>query len=87
MAYYYVALATRSQAFLLERRMKNEGVECELTFMPRTIMKDLCNMGVRFRENVLPGAVEMIRRSGLPTCRLYKEILHPGGAEYIEVKL
>lgn len=82
---YYTALQIRSHAFLLERRLKDGGVECELAFMPRTIMKELCNMGVRFGGTELQRAVSIIKRSGLPGCKLYREILSPSTSTYEEV--
>lgn len=58
--YYYVGLESRTHAFLLEHRMKSEGMKtCEITYMPREIMIDLCNIGVRFKENELPKAKQV----------------------------
>jgi len=85
MACYYTALQSRSHAFILERRMKLEEIKCELTYMPRQIMKDLCNMGVRFEESEYPRAINVIKKSGLPGCMLYKETLDPWGSSYTEV--
>lgn len=85
MGYYYAALQSRSHAFLLERRMKDEGVECELSFMPRQIMTDLCSMGVRFEERELRGALRVLCRAGLPGCKLYRESTEPWGSAYTEV--
>lgn len=87
MTNYYVGLESRSHAFLLERRMKNEGIECEISFVPREIMNDLCNMGIKFSDNVLPNAVNLLRRCGLPGCRLYKEVVKSHGATYTEVQI
>ncbi|OPZ90333.1 MAG: hypothetical protein BWY74_02362 [Firmicutes bacterium ADurb.Bin419] len=87
MTNYYVGLESRSHAFLLERRMKNDGIECEITFVPRDIMNDLCNMGVRFDESVLPKAISLLRRCGLPGCRLYKEVIRPDIINYYEVQI
>ena len=87
MGYYYVALISRSQAFLLERRMKNEGIMCELTYMPRDIIIDLCNLGVRFHESVLPMALTVIKRSGLPGCKVYKEVISPDSARYLQLNM
>ncbi len=85
MPYCYTLLQTRSQAFILERRMKSAGVPCELTFMPRELMKDLCNLGVRFNDRELPRAKEVIRSAGLPGCRLYIEIPEPYSSSYEEI--
>lgn len=85
MTYYYTALQSRSHAFILERRLKTEGVQCELSYMPRQILRDLCNMGVKFVERDLARAAEIIKRSGLPGARLYKETLNPRGSQYTEV--
>lgn len=85
MTWYYVGLESRSHAFLLERRMKNEGIACEITYMPRDIMIDLCNMGVKFEEAELEKALGVLRRSGLPGCRLYVEYVQPDKFEYLEV--
>lgn len=87
MVNYYVALMSRSHAFLLERRLKNEGVICELAFMPREIMFDLCNMGVMFRECELHKALPVLRRSGLPGCRLFREVLDSEGSIYQEMQI
>jgi hypothetical protein len=84
---YYVALASRSHAFLLERRMKSEGIECEVSFVPREIMSDLCNMGVRFGESQFPLAINVLRQCGLPGCRLYMEIMEPYESKYCEVEI
>lgn len=87
MTLYYVALQSKTHAFLLEKRMRGEGVTCELTYMPRQIMSDVCNMGVRFEEIEFPKAVVVIKKSGLPSCRLYKEIITPMDCTYVEIGL
>lgn len=87
MGYYYVGLETRSHAFLLERRMKSDGIECEITFMPRELMLDLCNLGVRFKEEEYARAVSMIRRSGLPGCRVYKQVASHDSYSYQEIQV
>ncbi len=87
MTNYYVGLESRSHAFLLERRMKNEGIKCEISFVPREVMNDLCNMGIKFEENVLTMAVNLLRRCGLPGCRLYRETVMPYGFIYSEVQI
>lgn len=87
MVNYYTTHPTRSQAFLLERRLKMEGVKCELSYLPREIMMDLCNMGVKFPESEYHKAIEVIRRAALPGCKLYKEIVLPEGYKYIQVDL
>lgn len=81
---YYAAPETRSHAFLLERRLKDEGVMCEIAFMPRQIMTSLCNMGVRFDESQYFSAIPVLRRCGLPGCKLYKETIFPTHAVYSE---
>lgn len=86
MSYFYTAHPTRTQAFLLDRRLKDQGINCELSYMPRQIMVDLCNMGVKFEENEYGRAIDVIRRSGLPGCKLYKEVVNPRDSQYIEVK-
>ena len=53
--------------------------------MPREIMKDLCNLGVRFDERLLPKAVNIIKCAGMPGSRLYKEIVEPHRCSYIEI--
>jgi hypothetical protein len=55
--------------------------------MPREIMKDLCNMGVKFSEDVYSRAVNVITSSGLPGVRLYKEITTANTVRYIEVQI
>jgi len=87
MIFYYTLLQSRAHAFLLERRLKIEGIECELTYMPKAILKDLCNMGVKFKEKEFIKAVSAINRAAIPGCRLYKEIMYPDKSEYVEVSL
>lgn len=84
MTNFYVAFQTRSQAFLLERRLKCEGIECELAFVPREIMRDLCNLGVKFSESEYRRAVNAIRKAGIPGCRVYKEVVNPNNCQYLE---
>lgn len=84
MTNFYVAFQTRSQAFLLERRLKGEGIECELAFMPREIMRDLCNLGVKLTENEYKRAITIIRRAGIPGCKVYKELVYPNLYKYSE---
>lgn len=85
MTNYYAALQAKSHAFLLEQRMKQQGIECELAFMPREIMKDLCNMGVKFNEEVFHRAVQVIKNCGLPGCRIYMESVFSKGCKYSEI--
>jgi len=88
MEYYYVGLMSRTYVFYLEHRMKSGGVTtCEITFMPRDIMTELCNMGVRFRERELTQAVNVLRGSGVPGLRLFREIQRPDRYYYHEVPL
>lgn len=87
MEYYYTAVESRSHAFLLERRMKLENVICELVYMPRVLMTSLCNMGVRFDKSEYRRAVDVIRRAGLPGCRLYRELVTADGYEYYEEQI
>jgi len=85
MEYYYTALQSRTHAFLLERRMKSEGIVCDLAFMPRPIMMDLCNMGVKFDNHEFERAIGVIRRAGLPGCHVYKETTTPTDSTYEEI--
>ncbi len=87
MTRYYTLLQSRSHAFILDNRFKAEGVPCELTYMPREILIDLCNMGVRFKECDFAGAVNVIRRSGLPSCKVYQEIITPNEICYQEIDI
>ncbi|HEX2927600.1 MAG TPA: DUF3343 domain-containing protein [Ruminiclostridium sp.] len=85
MIYYYVLLQSKTHALLLDRRMKGEGITCELAIMPREIMMDLCNLGIKFEEGMLQRAVAVITRSGIPGCKLYKENVYPGYNQYVQV--
>lgn len=87
MTNYYVAFSTRSQAFLLERRLKGEGIPCEIAYMPREVMTDLCNMGVKFSEIDKERALYVIRRAGIPGCRVYREIMLPHKSIYEQVNM
>ncbi|MDQ2085968.1 DUF3343 domain-containing protein [Herbivorax sp. ANBcel31] len=87
MEYYYAGVEVRSHAFILERRMKDEGVSCEITYMPREIMTDLCNLGVKFQYADLNKSIDLIRRSGLPECKVYKEVITPERAYYYDINI
>lgn len=88
MEYYYVGLESRTHAFLLEQRMKSEGMKtCEITYMPRDIMIDLCNMGLKFRDSELPQAIGVLRRFNLQGLKLYKEIVRPDRYYYHEISI
>jgi len=85
---YYVGLVSRTNVFFLEHRLKSGGVTtCEITFMPRDIMIDLCNMGVRFKEREFTQAISVLRSLGLPGLRLYREIKRPDRSYYHEVSI
>lgn len=84
---YYVLLGSRSHTFLLERRMKDEGITCEICYIPREIMTDLCNVGVKFDESQLKKAVCLIHMSGLPGCSIFQEIMTPTGGVYSKVNI
>ena len=87
MTYYYIALATKSHAFYLEQKMRMENIQCELAYMPREIMTDLCNMGVKIPEFELSRAASAVNRCGLPGCRFYKEIVGSVDCRYEQVVL
>ena len=82
---YYIVVESRSHAFLLEQRFKAEGIACEMAYMPRPIMKELCNLGIKFGEAEFPRAMAVLRKAGLPGCRLYREIVEPASFFYEEV--
>lgn len=85
MTFYYTVLQSRSHAFILERRMKEEGIPCELAYMPRQILRDLCNMGVKFAESDFGRATNIIRRSGLPGVKVFMETINPRESLYTEI--
>lgn len=87
MIQYYTLLQSRSHAFILSSRFKISNVPCELTYMPREIMKDLCNMGVKFSEDNYTRAMNVIANSGLPGVKVYKEITTANSVRYIEVRI
>lgn len=86
MKYYYVALQTKTHALLLERRLKERKLICELVYMPRQIMWDLCNMGVKFPESELNKAMVVIKESHFPAFKVYMEVVNQYGSSYYEVK-
>ncbi|HHX17489.1 MAG TPA: DUF3343 domain-containing protein [Clostridium sp.] len=87
MEYYYAGVEIRSHAFILERRMKDEGIKCEITYMPRELMTELCNLGVKFKYEDLKKAIDLIRRLGLPGCKLYKEVITPDRIYYYDIHI
>lgn len=78
---------SRAHAFLLEGRFNVLGIPCDIAFIPREIMIDVCNMGLRFDEAVLGEAIAIIRRCGLPGCKVYRETLYPDKCVYQELKI
>lgn len=82
MGYCYISVPARSQTFLVERRIKNEGLYCEITYMPREIMTELCNMGVRFDEAILSNVLDVLGRAGIPGIRLFREIRYATYSQY-----
>lgn len=87
MTRYYVLTISRSSSFLLERRFSMEGINCEITYIPRELTSDLCNMGLRFYESEFSKAINVIQRSGLPGCKVFMEILDQYGSRYQEVPI
>lgn len=87
MIYYYTVLQSKSHSLILQHRMRTQNIECELVYLPREIMKDLCNMGVRFEERYLKGALDVIRQSGLPGCKVYMELVNPNSNKYVEIPI
>lgn len=85
--YYYISVPARSQAFLVERRLKLEGLYCEITYMPREIMTELCNMGVRFDEVIIENVVDVLKRSGIPSLKLFKETKYASYSQYEAVPM
>lgn len=82
MTQYYALVQTKSHAFFLESRLRQECVQCELTNIPRDIMTDLCNLGVRFTEADISAALDIIRRCRLPGCKVCREGWNGGGIFY-----
>jgi hypothetical protein len=85
MVYYYVTLGSKSHAFYLEQRMKMNNIQCELTYMPREIMIDVCNMGVRFPEAELQRAIAFIGSIGLPGCKIFRQNVSSQGYTYEQI--
>ena len=71
---------------ILGNKFALDNVPFELTYMPREIMKDFCNLGVRFAESSFPQAINVIRKSGLPSCKVYREYVSEAGNSYQEIK-
>jgi len=85
MAYYYVALQSKTHAFLLENRLMAERIQCEITYMPRQIMMDLCNLGVKVHENYLQQALQILKNCGLPGIKVYLEIITSDNSSYEKI--
>lgn len=81
----YTLVQTKTHAFLLESRFRQEGILCELTNMPRDIMSDMCNLGVRFSEADLDAAMDVIRKCRLPGCKVFRSGWGKSGSIYEEV--
>ncbi|NLK86313.1 MAG: DUF3343 domain-containing protein [Clostridiaceae bacterium] len=81
----YIAVPqSKTHAFLLAERLKNAGVTCSICYIPAQISNGPCSMGVRFSEKYFIICRRVIRESGLPGCRLYKEVINANASEYYE---
>lgn len=87
MVYYFAAAQSKTHAFLLERRLKAAGIPCDLTYMPKPVSTGVCNMGVKFAEMYYGNAIDVIRSSGLPGCKVFMETINANSSSYYEVKL
>lgn len=70
----YILMQTKSHAILLERRLKNKDILCEISYIPRTLSSDICNIALKLPESELRIAGEVLKRSGLPGYKVYREI-------------
>ena len=50
--------------------------------MPREIMTELCNMGVRFDESILINVLDVLRRSGIPSLKVFRELKYATYCQY-----
>lgn len=87
MVFYIAAPQSKTHAFLLERKLKVAGIPCDLTYVPRPVSTGVCNMGVKFAEIYYEKAINVIRVSGLPGCRVFRETINANSSSYYEVKL
>lgn len=87
MDYYYAGVEIRSHAFILERTMKDKGIKCEITYMPRELMTELCNLGVKFQHEHLEESTDLLRRLALPGCKVYKEVITPDRIYYYDIHI
>jgi hypothetical protein len=85
MILYYTLVQSKSHAFLLESRFRQEGIQCELTNVPRNIVTDLCSLGIRFTDADPDAALDVVRRCRLPGCKVFREVRNGGGILYEEV--
>lgn len=85
MLFYYVVPQSKTHAFLLDRKLKETGIPCDLCYIPRPISTGVCNMGVKIAEKNYTDAVNVIRRSGLPGCRIYMETINADSSAYYEM--
>lgn len=65
-------------------RVQENSVACYDEFTG-SIRTGVCNMGVKIAEKNYTDAVNVIRRSGLPGCRIFMETLNADSSAYYEM--
>ena len=87
MVYYYAATLSKAHALHLDQKLKAAGIQCELSYIPRPVSAGVCNMGVKFSQHHFKDAIETIKASGLPGCKVYMEQINENNCSYFEVKI
>lgn len=87
MNHYIAVPQSKTHAFLLAERLKTAGVLCGICYVPGQISNGPCSMGVKFGEKYLASGKRVIKESGLPGCRLFKEVIDTNSSEYYEIAI
>ncbi len=87
MVFYFVVPQSKTHAFLLERKFKEAGIPCDMTYIPRPITSGLCNMGVKFAEIHYRNALNVLKTLGFPGCKIYMETINADSSVYYEMNI
>jgi len=85
MALCYISFTIHTHAFLIERSLKQNSIPCEMTYLPRDIIPEPCNLGVRFDEYYTEYVKAILRQSKIPKMRMYKEVVNYNCSTFLQI--
>ncbi len=71
---------------MLEQRLRAEGAACEISYTPREISSDICNMGLKVPEHELQHVLRIAQSSGFTDIMVYEETVLCDRMQYTRYK-